>query len=331
VSWQALKQRALARAQPLNVHLELTYRCNWRCVFCYNPRHNDVERLSLADWNVVLDDLRTLGTLTLTLTGGEPMASPDFFAIAEAARARAFAIRVFTNGTLLDDERAARLAALEPLSVEVSIHGATADVHDATTQRRGSFDAALRGVDQLAILGVNVVLKLPMTSMNEHQLDDVIALAEARELSLQVDPHLTPRDDGDLSPLNYAPSRDGVRRALALTEIPREERTRGGANCGLGRLTMAIDPEGNVYPCMQWRHRALGNVRTMRLAEVWHGSDVRREAADVSVAANDRLMDLSGAVSEFPYCPAIALQRTGDALVPDDSFVARATIAADLR
>ena len=40
-----LKQLALERAQPLSASLELSYRCNWRCVFCYNPRHNDLRGL----------------------------------------------------------------------------------------------------------------------------------------------------------------------------------------------------------------------------------------------------------------------------------------------
>ncbi len=92
--WARLKQRALAKAQPLSAYLELTYRCNWRCVFCYNPRHADRRGLSLAEWTEVLDDLRTLGTLSLTLTGGEPLTHPDFVAIARAASDRRFAMRI---------------------------------------------------------------------------------------------------------------------------------------------------------------------------------------------------------------------------------------------
>jgi len=109
------------------------------------------------------------------------------------------------------------------------------------------------------------------------------------------------------------------------------ERVHGGANCGLGRITLAVDPEGNVYPCMQWRHRALGNVREVALRELWHASPVRAEAADLSTRVNDHLLDLGGPLATFPYCPAIAMQETGDALVPDAGFRLRAGIAAELR
>ena len=86
-----LKRIAIERAQPLAASLELTYRCNWRCVFCYNPRHHDQRGLSGAEWIGVLDELRALGTLYVSLTGGEPLTHPEFFAIARGVRERAFA------------------------------------------------------------------------------------------------------------------------------------------------------------------------------------------------------------------------------------------------
>jgi len=336
------KLRALRLAQPLTVQLELTYACNWRCVFCYNPRHFDRTRLSGAEWIAVLDELRALGTLTVALTGGEPLAHPDFFAIAEAARQRAFALRIFTNASLIDDASADRIAALPPLAVEVSLHGATAEVHDAATLKPGSFVAALAGIDRLLARGVPVLMKTPVTSLNEHQIDDIVALSAARDLDLQIDPHITPRDDGSLVPLQYAASPAAVRRVLALglgsaaspsmpTSIPTIERVQGGANCGIGRLTLAVDAEGNVFPCMQWRVRPIGNVRTSPLRELWHASDVRAEAAAMAVRVNDALLEQGGAIAAYPFCPALAMQETGDPTLPDTAFRTRAAIAAELR
>ena len=330
-AFSRVKLKALAAAQPLSVHLELTYRCNWRCVFCYNPRHSDRAALSADEWITVLDDLRLLGTLNITLTGGEPLAHPEFLRIAAAVSNRKFTMRVFTNATLVDDATAAAIAAMYPLAVEVSIHGATAEVHDQATARRGSFDAMFAGIARLQAHAVPVVLKMPLTRLNESQFDEVIALAASLSLPLQIDPNITPRDDGDLSPLSFAASRASVRRALEIADVPAMERVGGGVNCGLGRITLAVDPEGNVYPCMQWRQRSLGNVREMPLRELWHSSDARIEAANVSTAVNDHFVNTGGALAEFPYCPALAMQETGDPLVPDAGFRIRAEIAAELR
>ena len=330
-----LKQAALRRAQPLSASLELTYRCNWRCVFCYNPRRHDRQALSVAEWSTVLDDLRALGTLYVALTGGEPLVHPGFLAIARAVRERAFALRILTNGALVTAPLAGEIAALRPLAVELSLHGATAETHDRATATPGSFHAMLRGLDRLLGRGVGVVLKTPLTCLNEPEIAGMRRLADERGVPWRVDPVLTPRDDGDAGPLAYRASAQATERVFrelaSLGQLPKEERAEGGTNCGLGRTTVAVDPEGNVFPCLQWRRAPLGNVRDTPLRDMWAGSAERLLAADVARAANDRLVRDGGALASFPFCPALALQRTGDPLRPDATHRAQAEAAERVR
>lgn len=333
--WFATKQRALAQAQPLSVHLELTYACNWACVFCYNPRRHDLRRLSGDEWVHVLEELRALGTLTLTLTGGEPLLHPDFFEVAGAARKRAFALRIFTNGTLVDDVVADRLAALAPAGIELSLHGGKAETHDRTTGRAGSFDAMMAGVSHLLARDLPVVLKTPLTRLNEDELEAMMTLAARLGVSYRVDAMLTPRDDGDQGPLRYRATPAGVermfRRLAADGRLPKAERSPNGVNCGLGRVTMAIDPDGNVFPCIQWRTTSLGNVRMTPLRQLWAGSPVREEAASTSRAANGRLLEMGEDLAEFPFCPALAAQRTSDPLTPDADHMLHAALVGRIR
>jgi len=326
-----LKELALERAQPLSASLELTYRCNWRCVFCYNPRHHDRRRLSGAEWLLVLDGLRDLGTLYVALTGGEPLTHPEFLAIARGVRERAFALRILTNGALVTEALADAIAPLRPMAVEMSLHGASAATHDRATATPGSFDALFRGVDRLLARQVEVVLKTPLTCLNEAEMDDMERITEELGVPWRVDAVLTPRDDGDPGSLAFRASTDAIARLYgklgALGRRSREERVKGGTNCGLGRTTIAIDPEGDVFPCLQWRRAPLGNVRETPLPELWRGSEERALAASVSRRANDRLLEAGGALATFPFCPALALQRTGDPLRPDDSHRERAEIA----
>ena len=150
---------------PLNVHLELTYRCNEQCVHCYcvveHGREQEVRRreLTLDEIRRVLDELADMGGLYLTLSGGEVMVRPDFFDIAEHARRRGFAYRVFTNGIGLTEAKVERLAALEPLTVELSIFSADPEVHDAITRVPGSFRRLMAAIDRLQRHGVRVYLK----------------------------------------------------------------------------------------------------------------------------------------------------------------------------
>ena len=333
--WFRLKQRAIELAQPLGAYCELTYRCNWRCVFCYNPRHHDFRVLDADEWVAVLDDLGALGVLVVTLTGGEPMAHPGFLAVARAARERALALRILTNGSLVTDEMAGALAELDPLALELSLHGARAETHDRTTGDPGSFDAMMRGLGRLRQRGLPLVLKTPLTSMNEAELEAIVALAARYEVPHLLDATLTPRDDGDPGPLAFRASRQGVETLYRLVaqqgKLPDVGRDAGGVNCGLGRVTLAVDPEGNVFPCLQWRRSSLGNVRATRLAELWRTSPERADAARVAQQSNEAMLARGGALARFPFCPALAAQKTGDPLVPDEGHVEQAGIVDVLR
>jgi MoaA/NifB/PqqE/SkfB family radical SAM enzyme len=330
-----LKRIALERAQPLSASLELTYRCNWRCVFCYNPRHHDRRGLTTQRWLGLLDELRELGTLYVALTGGEPLTHPAFLAIARGVRERALALRVLTNGALVTEALAAELAALRPMAVELSLHGACAETHDRATATPGSFEAMLRGLDRLLRERVAVVLKSPLTRLNQDEMEGMQRIAAERGVPLRLDAAITPRDDGDPAPLAFRASPAAVERmfrALAAQgRLPQEERAAGGLNCGLGRTTLAIDPEGNLFPCLQWRRAPLGNVRETPLRTLWRESEERALAAAAAGAANDRMLAAGGALAAFPFCPALAQQRTGDALRPDQDHVEQAQAAARVR
>jgi MoaA/NifB/PqqE/SkfB family radical SAM enzyme len=331
----ALRERAVSLAQPLSALLELTYACNWRCVFCYNPRHHDKRRLSGEEWIEVISDLRSLGTLNVTLTGGEPLTHPDAFEVMAAVRSRAMTFRLFTNGSLVTDEIAARLAELRPVTVELSLHGARSETHDRSTSTPGSFDALWRGVAALKRHGVPLVLKTPLTRINEDELEEMIALTEREGVPYNLDATLTHKDDGDPTPLQFSMTPKGLDRYYSLlarhNRIPASNRTAGGVNCGLGRTTLAVDPEGNVYPCPQWRKSSLGNVRETPLRALWHGSTVRAEAAAVAQRANDALLAAGGPMARFPFCPAVAQERTGDPVHADALHIAEAEAAERAR
>ncbi len=171
--------------------------------------------------------------------------------------------------------------------------------------------------------------------MNEAELGDMISLVARHGVPYRVDATLTPRDDGDRGPLAFVASPEAVERLYralaAVGRLPDAERWAGGTNCGLGRVTVAVDPEGNVYPCMQWRHSSLGNVRVARLTELWTGSRVREEAVATARAANDRLAASGPALARFPFCPALARQRSGDPLALDGRHRFEAELAARVR
>src|SRR5580765_1878235 len=107
--------RATMKSRPLFASMELTYVCNLHCFFCYNPvqRKDQVrskpapvsarEPLAYEETLQILDQLKEMGVLYLTLTGGEPMVHPRFWDIAREAKKRSFALRIFSNGIIINE------------------------------------------------------------------------------------------------------------------------------------------------------------------------------------------------------------------------------------
>ena len=95
---------------PLSVQLDVTYRCNERCVHCYLD-HDDHGEMTTAEIKGVLDQLAEAGVFFLTFSGGEVFMRMDFFDLVEYARSLMFCVKVKTNAFMIREEEADRLAA----------------------------------------------------------------------------------------------------------------------------------------------------------------------------------------------------------------------------
>ena len=129
----------------LTVCLELTYRCNEKCIHCYvDDRESGGGELSFSDYRTLLDDIRELGCMGVLLTGGEPTLHRDFFEIAFYAKRIGLMVDIYTNGLYVDDGMMDRLISLRPNSISFSFYGGKAEDHDAVTGVPGSFENSLR-------------------------------------------------------------------------------------------------------------------------------------------------------------------------------------------
>ena len=320
MSFDVIVARSWSENRLFSVLIELTYRCNLDCFFCYNDLSLRGRALTFDHYAQLLHDLAAMNVMTVTLSGGEPLAHPDFFRIGALARELGFVVRVKTNGHAVRGELAERMRdEVDPFVVETSLHGACAATHDRQTRVAGSFERLLANIREMLTLGMRVKVNSTLTRWNEAETAEMYALCDDLGVALRFDLQVSPRDDGDRSPLDIAPTADGVRNLLAV-ETARFQRFAAGRpddvpappapsakHCGAGSSGIAIDPFGNVYPCVQWR-RAAGNLHDTRIAELWSAGfdDVRAttEAVTGVVGAHPRGRLLN-------FCPGLAESLTG--------------------
>ena len=321
------------------VLVELTYRCNLDCYFCYNDLGQRGRSLRFEQYCRLFEDLAAMQVMNLVLTGGEPLAHPHFFELGARARELGFVVRVKSNGHALRGSLARRVKEeIDPYIVEVSLHGASAAVHDRQTRVEGSFERLLRNLEEISAIGLRVKVNCTLTRWNEHELEAMFDLVDELGVDLQVDPEVTARDDGDREPLSITASREAVARLLRLQversrrrvaeqpslQVARQdsdlmsaglEAAAGPASkhCGAGSSGLAIDPFGRVLPCVQWR-RPIGSLHESSISDIWNRNVALRQVRDLSTRVKTRVASLGKRGQLMAFCPGSAETQTGSAL-----------------
>lgn len=281
---QEIFNRILTSAEnkriPLWSHLDLTYRCNLQCIHCYcrnlsvAPWINQPE-LTLSEIKSLLDELADVGSLYLTLSGGEVLLREDFFEITSYARSKNFCVTLFTNGTLINEEVAKRLADLSLLSVEMSIYGSTKEVHDSITGKKGSFERLLSAVSLLKKYEVRFTLKTVLMKSNFHQAQEIAKLSlrlGARDFRVNVE--ISPKNDGSRQPQQEQISEEQIYSFFENFPAGQTQKNPHWDNplekplCGTGAIGCYISPYGDVYPCIQLLI-PMGNLREKKFSAIW--------------------------------------------------------------
>ena len=292
-----------------DVSLELTYRCNLDCFYCYNDREKPGTELSLAQYQSLLKDLAGMQTLYLMLTGGEPMMHPHFFEIGNMARELGFVTRIRTNGHSLNKKLAERVKKeVDPYIVEVSLHGATAEVHDRQTQVAGSFDRLLENLANAKAAGLRCSIVSTPTAWNEHQIDEMFALCDSIDIPLRFQGPVAPKDNGDTEPLIIQPKQEtwdlvSERVTKRCAQTGSDPASHGSdpieathlepeqkAMCSVGVAGVDIDPYGNVQACMHLQESA-GNLHENSIEKIWNNSPLFQRARTRAVEAAKQFTD----------------------------------------
>jgi len=312
---QDVTSKAFRLNVPLNVQLDLTYRCNERCVHCYLDHHDHGE-MTTAEIKHLLQDMADAGVFILTLSGGEIFVRKDIFEIIEHARRLMFCVRLKTNATLIGEQEATRLRDLAIESIQVSIYSHRADVHDAVTLLTGSLERSLKAIRFLKAQGLKVIIANVLMTYNAADYAGVRRLAADLGVECTLDPTITPMMDGDRSVLSLGVDHD------ALSEVFRDEELVGDAEsfcaipaevgeddlestpCSAGHTACYVSPYGDVFPCVQFP-LPTGNVRREHFIDIWRHSTKMNEVRSIRVKDLPTCSSCTHA-SSCSRCPGLA-------------------------
>lgn len=164
------------------IAVELTAHCNQKCSYCYNAwREDEGKEAGAPDLDLLKRRIEKLLDALhpdhVTLTGGEPFARNDVFDVLDLLREKKTRVQIISNGGLITDRIAERLAPYKPGYVQCTLDGPTAELHEEHTGRgKAHFDKTIAGIRSLQAHGVNVVGCIVVTRKNAHLVGDTLAL-----------------------------------------------------------------------------------------------------------------------------------------------------------
>lgn len=271
----------------------ITERCNLRCAHCYQDSYASAE-LDYAGLLGVLDQFKAMlaarggGRGQINVTGGEPFARPEFPRLLDefAAQRELFGFAILTNGTLIDDPLARRLADWRPEYVQVSLEGER-DTHDGL-RGAGNFERVVAAIERLVGAGVRTVISFTASRANYREFEAVARLGRQLKVHRVWADRLIPCGQGEalrqslLTPQETQSLFQTMARARAKARVNWFGKTNISMRralqflasdeppyrCTAGDTLITVMPNGDLYPCRRLPIR-VGNLREKSLAELY--------------------------------------------------------------
>lgn len=190
-----------------------TERCNLKCKHCYSSSEDRSysSELTTSEAMKLISDLKKFKIPCLLISGGEPLLRPDIFDLLEYAKKLELPTALSTNGTLLDDKTAQRLAQSSTRYIGISLDG-IGEVNDRFRGITGAFAKTVKAFDYLQKHHINSGLRFMLSKQNLASLQEILQFIEDHEIKRVCFYHVVPV--GRALNSNLTPSNDEIRKAM---------------------------------------------------------------------------------------------------------------------
>lgn len=294
-----------------SVMIELLTTCNWRCKHCYIPEHNNLG----LDTNTLINllkDLRNSGVLNVSFTGGEIFLRKDILHLIETARDLYFRVYLLSNASLLTEEIIQFLAKMHIESFSTTVFSLNPEIHDFITGVKGSLDRSLKNIFMLKKYNVNVMIKTPLMEINKFAYKELSDFCNKNHFAYMSSPIIFAKSNGDKSTYKLRINPEDLKLVVKDTDKAKKDRESDrpflyeyDEPCSAFFYSIAIDCEGNVYPCNSMYYK-IGNIFDNSISDIWNNSNELRYIKSIKKENLDECKKCS-LKSYCERCPGLAL------------------------
>ena len=179
-----VKEYAKEHRIPVSATIELTPFCNFSCVMCYvrlncEQAKKQGKLMTKEQILSIASQAKEMGTLYLTLTGGEPFVRPDFWEIYSELNKMGFLISILSNGSLIDESVMEKFSEYGmPYSVKLTLYGASNETYAKVCGSFEGFTKIEKAVKLLKAKGVPLILTSTVVKENAEDLIEMYKIAK---------------------------------------------------------------------------------------------------------------------------------------------------------
>lgn len=230
----------------------ITMHCNLECLHCYlnGGGKNNQQKQTIINDDVLEKFYSKYKPNVVSATGGEPLLNKKMVKLlGKVINSYGGALEVVTNGTLIDEEFVDELQQLNPKTFyQISLDGMK-EYHNYLRNSDSAFERAIRGIKIISDRNIRLKVRFTATDKNFEDLPKLIELLdnfENKNIELVIRPIVS---CGRANDNNLEFSKEySVFNRLNSKNI-KISTTDNSGKCGCGVDTVAIDAEGNIYPC----------------------------------------------------------------------------------
>lgn len=267
------------RRVPYSTYFAVTDQCPYRCPHCSYGRHVQ-GHLDTQKAIEIIKQIKSIGTVTIGFTGGEPLVRKDIVKLVTAAGDDTASV-IFSTGYNLNTGLAEELHESGLDCMTIGIESDLPQEHDAIRQVKGSYDTAITAITTSLAAGLYTSIS---TIGSRDKLKNG-TLERLAEMATRYGVHefrilepvptggiagrkseiLTTEESRQLAEFHKQWNRRGKGPSIACFAWLESDEMFG---CGAGYHHLFIDALGNVCPC-DLTPLAMGNVLQEPLVDIW--------------------------------------------------------------
>jgi len=166
---------------PLMVGIEITKKCNLRCIHCFKDNYDMEDQLKLSDVDMISKQMQDIGVLDVYLTGGEPFLRRDIEEVIKIIKSYKLPLSIHTNATLINSYIAKYLSKVLNMTsdyLQVSLDGSLPKIHNCIRGTSDAYDNAMLGIKYLIEYKIPVKVNMTITNINCYDMLSMYKLCE---------------------------------------------------------------------------------------------------------------------------------------------------------